>query len=468
MSTATPSSAASTGTAHAAQASARPGAPGQRKAGAQDAADLFASMLSLLSATDDAPAIPVVSDAALEIPSDLAATPQAQGDATLAAMMQWAGLPQAGGAARALSVASDTATPLNAAQTTPLNAGIATAAAPAATGLPLDTGQPTGSKAPDPLPQGMQVLAHAEVPDAQTLAALSDAPTDNVGEIKTPTPSAAEAAPAGTAATSPAQNSAARPANSWRGQPPATATHSLQQTHHDAAQVDRLQVRLHTDVAAAVRSTVALDERFANTATASDSPLVTATGASVIAAASSPGSGGSDLSGQPGSDGDAGPQTFGSDHTRSDDDTGDGEPRVDEDWAPAQENLDAFASPNLRQASLRVGEAGEDAIDIQLSLNGMELNLGFRTDNADARAALARHAEGGLSELLQRGGIQLGDVSVGSQSGQSGSSHPQQTQARGQPTALSGNRGSRGDADAAPIAPLQPRRDGNRPLDLFV
>ncbi len=452
MSAATPSSASSTGPAHAAQANARPGAPGQRKPGPQDAADLFASMLSLLSATDDTPAIPLMGDAALENPADLAGSPQAQGDATLAAMMQWAGLPQAGGAARALAAPGEAAKPLS--------TGIATEPAASA-------------KAADPLPQGMQVLARAEAPDAQTLAALSDTPADSTAEIGTPAPPVTDTPTANAAATTPAQASAARPANSWRGQPPATATHALQQTHHDATQADRLQVRVHTEVAAAVRSTVALDERFAAaTATPSESPLQTTTttntGAPAIAAATLPGGGGPDLSGQPGSEGDAGPQTHAPEHALSDDEASDAEPWVDEDWAQAQDNLDAFAAPTLRQASLRVGEAGEDAIDIQLSLNGQALDLGFRTDNADARAALARHAEGGLSELLQRGGIQLGDVSVGSHSGQSAGGQAQQAPVRSQPSALPGHRGAGAESTAAPVATLQPRKDGSRPLDLFV
>jgi flagellar hook-length control protein FliK len=452
MSTTTPSSASSATTAHAAQTNARPGAPGQRKPGAQDAADLFASMLTLLSATDDTPAIPLVSDAALGDPVDLAATPQAQGDATLAAMMQWAGLPQAGGAARGAAGTKDVLT-----------------ADPSASGT---TARAAAGAGADSLPQGMQVLAQAETPDAQTLAALSNAPAEGAGEVGTPNPLVSESAAAGAATTLHAHAGASRPANSWRGQPPATATQALQQTHHDTAQVDRLQVRVHTEVAAAVRSTVALDERFVNTAALSANPSeaspTTATGASAIAAASSAGSGGSDLSGQHGGDGDTGPQTTASDHKLSDEDANDAEPWVDEDWAQAQEKLDAFASPSLRQASLRVGEAGEDAIDIQLSLNGQELSLGFRTDNADARAALARHADGSLSELLQRGGIQLGDVSVGSQNGQSAGSHSQQAQVRSQPSAAPGQRGSSSDADAMPSAALQPRRDGNRPLDMFV
>lgn len=454
MSTTTPSSASPTGPAHAAQASGRPGAAGQRKPGHQDAADLFASMLSLLSATDDTPAIPLMGDAATESPVDLTDSPQAQGDATLAAMMQWAGLPQAGAAARGTPGTQD---------------ALATdASAPGTTARAA-----LGAGAPDALPPGLQVLAQAEAPDAQTLAALSAAPADGSAETATPTPLVTDA-PAAAAATSPAPNSAARPANSWRGQPPATATHALQQTHHDTAQADRLQVRVQTEVASAVRSTVALDERFATLATAAstspapDTPLqTTGTGTSAIAAASLPGSGGTDLSGQPGSEGDAGAQAHAPEHALSDE-TSDAEPRVDEDWAQAQDNLDAFASPTLRQASLRVGEAGEDAIDIQLSLNGQALDLGFRTDNADARAALARHAEGGLAELLQRGGIQLGDVSVGSHSGQSAGGHAPQAQVRSQAPIATGHRGGGTDTTAAPMAPLQPRKDGNRPLDLFV
>lgn len=460
MSTTTPSSASPQGAAHAAQASARPGAPGQRKPGAQDAADLFASMLSLLSASDDTPALPLIGDAATEPAGDLAASSQTQGgDATLAAMMQWAGLPQARGAARALSTTGDAASAL------PPSAG----AADPATGR--NAGQALGAQPSDALPQGMQVLTQTEVPDAQTLVALSGDPAAGTAESGTPLAADPNAA---SAPTHPhAQAGTARPANSWRGPAPATATQALQQTHHDTAQADRLQVRVQTEVAAAVRSTVALDERFAASATMatpateSDSPLQTGTaiGAPALAAASLPGGGGSDLSGQSGSDGDPGRQTETSEHTPSDDDAN-AEPWVDEDWAQDQDKLDAFASPTLRQANLRVGEGGDDAIDIQLSLNGQSLDLGFRTDNADARAALARHAESGLAELLQRGGIQLGDVSVGSHSGQSaGGQGPQH---RSQPPSFSGHRVAGTDTSAAPLAPLRPRQDGNRPLDLFV
>lgn len=458
MSTTTPSSAAPTGPAHAAQANARSGAPGQRKTGHQDSADLFASMLSLLSATNDVPALPQPGDAPPALSTDPAAALQTPptatpaGDATLAAMMQWAGLPQAGPTGRGAATATDTPA--------------VAATDPRADALTARTA-PTTSGPTDPMLQGMQVLERPEAPDAQTLAALS--------------PPAAEptAGPAETAATSAdarplpqASASPAHPSSVGRGQPPLTATHALQQSHHDATQVDRLQVRVQSDTTVALRSTVALDGRFSGTP-AADTPAATLPGdtpamlAAAVGAATGVGSAsGTDLSGQPGGETDSGPQTSASDLKSADD--SDSEGQADEDWTQAQDSLDAFAAPTLRQASLRVGEAGEDAIDIRLSLTGQELDLGFRTDSAEARAALVRHAESGLSELLQRGGIQLGDVSVGSQSGQSSGSNAQQAQPRSPTGPSIGTPGASADTEAAPIAALRPRRDGNRPLDLFV
>ena len=492
MSTAPSSSASPSGIAHAAQASARPGAPGQRKAGPQNAADQFANMLSLLSATADSPALPQATDAmatataAAAATPDLAASlpsgPQAAGDATLAAMLQWAGLPQPGVAARSQSgqpdataplVIGTTATPATATPAaTDLTALPATPLAPPQTALAA-TGPGPGAKVPDPMLQGMQPLTQAEAPDAQTLAALpAEVPTASA-TAATPAPMEATTAAANTTtatATNTATTAASRPANSGRSPTTVAGTHSLQQTHHAQAQTERLQVQGHTDMAATVRSTVALDERFASMLTVAESPQVTATGAAVMAAAASPQNGGTDLSGHAGSEGDADPQTTPSDTTPSDGEDGDAAPWADDDWAQADNSGDTFAAPTLRQASLRVGEDGEDAIDIRLSLTGQELNLGFRTDNADARAALSRHAEGGLAELLQRGGIQLGDVSVGSQSGQPAGQDAQQASGRHPPTTGSAPRGkgTGTDTDAVPGVPLRPRSDGSRPLDLFV
>ena len=476
MSTAPSSSASPSGTAHAAQASARPGAHGHRKVGQQDAADQFANMLSLLSATADTPALPQATDtmasasatAAAAATPDLAASlpsgPPAGGDATLAAMLQWAGLPQPGAAGRSLSGQPDPAAPPVTGTTTAATdlSALPTTTPAAPQVAPAATGPGPGTTPPDPMLQGMQALTQAEAPDAQTLAALPAELPAAPSPAATPAP--VEATAAGTA-----NAVATRPANSGRSPTAVAGTHSLQQTHHAQAQTERLQVPGHTEVAVSVRSTVALDERFASMAAIVETPLAATTGAAAVAAASSSDSGGTDLSGQAGSEGDAGSQTTAADTAPSDDEDSDGEPWADDRWAQADNNPDAFGAPTLRQASLRVGEDGEDAIDIRLSLTGQELDLGFRTDNADARAALSRHAEG-LAELLQRGGIQLGDVSVGSQTSQSAGQDAQQAAGRNLPNAAGASRvkGTGTVTDAVPAAPLRPRSDGSRPLDLFV
>ena len=52
-----------------------------------------------------------------------------------------------------------------------------------------------------------------------------------------------------------------------------------------------------------------------------------------------------------------------------------------------------WGTQHLRHASLRVdGEAGEQAIDIQLSMKGQEVQVAFKTDSAEARASLRENA----------------------------------------------------------------------------
>ena len=114
-----------------------------------------------------------------------------------------------------------------------------------------------------------------------------------------------------------------------------------------------------------------------------------------------------------------------------------------------------------------MGQGGEDAIDIQLSVKGQEVQVDFRTDNADAQASLKNSADESLAEMLQRSGIQLAGVSVGAQGqgadrngtpGESGAARADRTPNRlvGAPAAT----------EAPRAAPL--RADGSRPLDLFV
>jgi hypothetical protein len=129
----------------------------------------------------------------------------------------------------------------------------------------------------------------------------------------------------------------------------------------------------------------------------------------------------------------------------------------------------AMSPQQLRHASLRVGEGSEEAIDIQLALRGEQLNVDFRTDNADARASLQNNASASLSELLERGGIQLGHVSVGAQSqGQERQGTPAPRPSSSAPAGRVGASGTgTGEDTLLPRTPMR-RSDGSRPLDLFV
>lgn len=124
-----------------------------------------------------------------------------------------------------------------------------------------------------------------------------------------------------------------------------------------------------------------------------------------------------------------------------------------------------WGTQHLRHASLRVGgEGGADAIDIQLQVKGQEVQVAFQTDNAEARAHLRESAGESLADLMQRGGIQLGSVSVGSQ-GQAQSDTSRQPRPTGLSTEALGRTASAAEA-SRPLA--QPRTDGSRPLDVFA
>lgn len=129
------------------------------------------------------------------------------------------------------------------------------------------------------------------------------------------------------------------------------------------------------------------------------------------------------------------------------------------------QDLRAWTPGSLRQASLRVGQDGEEAIDIELSLRGQEVNIDFRTDNAEARSSLQASAGQTLSELLQRSGMQLGGLSVGGQAVPDRQSPGQEATP---PRRADPARAVSGGGDAAAALPRPPRSDGKSSLDLFV
>lgn len=123
---------------------------------------------------------------------------------------------------------------------------------------------------------------------------------------------------------------------------------------------------------------------------------------------------------------------------------------------------------HLRNASLRVGEAGEQAIDIQLAVRGDEVQVAFRTDDAQARDLLREQAGASLADLLQASGMQLGGVSVGAHGGQGGpGSGPAQGQAA-QPSTTAGGRRAAAGAEPVAAPAARTRADGGPALDLFI
>lgn len=404
--------------------------------------DLFASLLSLVSDTHLTPEATAPRAEPAE-PDPLAQDAQEQNP--LAALLAWTA-PSAGATA--------------ATATTP------TAAGPVATaGTPLPTAADAAALPASDKSQagGVDITGMTPVVD-EKLASATELPAP---------PSAARpafATPAARPAFASRTDAAAQtngPAMVWqRGT--ASSTDALQQQFAS-------QSTPHSPHApvAHVRSTVALDERFA---LASAGALQ----------AGAPREAGLDLTALPGS---AGPRAahleatpgvsgpMGSDGSTTADSSGgssrDALPGDQTGTAPDGTAMDREAdaptvshwgTQHLRHASLRVGESGADAIDIQLSMKGQEVQVAFQSDNAEARASLREGASDALAELLQRSGIQLGQVSVGSQ----GQQHGHSTQHT--PTVSRGEVVGRVDATApAPTASApRPRADGSQPLDLFV
>ncbi|UCU95376.1 flagellar hook-length control protein FliK [Hydrogenophaga taeniospiralis] len=458
---------ASSGASQAAAPTTRSNATanGQR-AGTPAAGDnsLFASLLGLLSATRDLPAdgaglgaedppapgrktLGQGSDELGEDPA-LALLPEAS-DNPLAALLAWPGAPVAMDAAAELPGAKPAGT---GATSTATSAGNESLTGQAGQALASNAEGATGAT---PLPADMTVLDQPTEPDAQTLAALS---RGNAGAEALRN---AQGQPATDATRNASGKGAAHPAT-WHS---TTAIgNAAAQSVSTTRQAFNISVTGHTDsLAAQVRSTVTLDDRF--NAAATTAPLAAGAAGAGLVSAAMPGADAG--SGQPGQSGEqASPE--GAEYPLEEADASTPfETLTEEDAA----GLGAWNPQNLRQASLRVGEGSEEAIDIRLSLAGEELNVDFRSDNAETRASLQQSAGAQLSDLLARSGIQLGGVSVGAQ--QQGQGQPGQP---GEPGSQTGTRGARAPAasDAGAAASVQapalprPRSDGSQPLDMFV
>ena len=411
---------------------AQPGARAQDRKG--EAGDIFANLLSLLANTQVLPEAAIAPSAALADATTTDKDPLDHTENPLTALLAW-GLPGAADAAlgkKAGAQGADGSTGLPAAASLSDRA-----AANAATDGKIDI-------------SGMTPVESTPLEIAPKGAVALPANAVRPGPTFVPTARAAEATTSSAGGTQ------------WRHASLAsTETLAIQQAANQTAQTP------------SVRSTVALNERFglAPGVPVATTELREAAGEGFsLSTASVTGSrspeGATALPGAPSGEG-----ASSSDHNGSDtggfDQT---DPQADNPFADAnaaeEPTVTHWGTQHLRHASLRVGgEAGEQAIDIQLSMKGQEVQVEFKTDNADARASLREHAGESLGDLLNKSGMQLGGVSVGAQ-GQPGS--------RGDGASARQN-GVRGVAQAnttasppAKTAQISPRADGSQPLDVFA
>lgn len=422
-------------------------AQGRTAAGTPGNADLFANLLLLLNAGSDLPAdalAPTLDPSAEATDDASSALAQDSVQNPLAGLLGWPGAPLP-------------LMPATAAATTDQNS----------TGrLPLVGDATTGTTitAAAQLADGLTPTAAPETLDPDTLAALAhaNAPAEAATASAAPVRITAWRSTAGLAPHA-AGLSAAQAVSG------AAAHASVSQTAFAQATLARTS---GADAAAALapqmRSTVQLDERFAQASTDNEPNGPSAIGGTSGTSARNealPGAAGAGgASGGAGQDASA---DLSHGHSPASEDPGASD-------AAAQAAADAddsasggWGAQHLRHASVRVGEPGEQAIDIQLTMAGQEVRVEFRTDDAQTRAGLAQDGGASLGDLLQRSGIDLGGVSVGAQGQSAAQDQPARApQTHHQPAA---QRGREADAPASAAAqPARPRADGSRPLDLFV
>lgn len=399
--------------------------------------DLFASLLNLVSDTrlePDATPLPA-EPSGTDAPAQDAEEPN-----PLAALLAWA------------TPASAAATPANTGSTS------VTSATSAAPPLPNATALPTPGK---PEAGGVDITGLTPVVDEKIAAADLPPPASAPARPAFVTPAARPAFASRMETTA----QAGAPAMVWqRGA--VSSTDALQQQFASQAVQQPHQAPL-----ASVRSTVALDERFTiasvlNTSTPpreAGDELVLPGGGGARTAAFEAAPGVASPSGAEG--GATGDSTGGSSSdTLPGDQTGQGQDGTRAEREAQGPTVTHWGTQHLRHASLRVGESGTDAIDIQLSMKGQEVQVAFQSDNAEARASLRESASDALADLLQRSGIQLGNVSVGSQGQQQSGTAPHT------PTVARGEALGKPEPTVAthPSTRPSPRADGSQPLDLFV
>ncbi len=484
-----------------------------QKSGHNSPALMFANLLNLMASSDAAPASDAAQGAVLDgldLGGALEATPltgdipaaentsPADGTAAnpLTAVMAWT-TPANPWSNPAVTQRSDalnhpqptagptpadaTSVPATASQDADASAGSGTSAPPAATSPPAAPIATTNTAASTPLPTGMIALNQPVQADAKTMAAAEAARNTQSTETTrtsaeaatTPSHSERAATSAGmqNAAEVPAANGKRQPLQGWRStatmgqQPPQTPANAARPSTLTLAQQAQAQSRNEPGNTAG-RNTGTLTDRTE----ADGLPTPAAIGSLMAGSANTAG----DSAGHSAGSGSPGHQIPAGAAPR-------GETSLDADAAQPTEGLEpdiaeeaaAYKPQHLRQVNVRVGESGENAIDIRLSLEGEALNVDFRTDSAETRSQLQQSAGSTLGDLLQRGGLQLGGVSVGAQNQGQGQGQTQNSDgghARTEASAPSAadRADTRATTEINAEATQAVRQDGSRPLDLFV
>lgn len=295
--------------------------------------------------------------------------------------------------------------------------------------------------------------------------------------------------------TEPGKRAGPAPAFAWRNTPGAAQAAQTTATQFGTSQSPMAWQRVQAQAAdtglslagglTAPRATVALDERFASQFHRAPDGLAppwagAAMGADEAAADATLGQAPANSAQRLGTDalgaaapgtvvagtGDAGGLGSSGDgqgaQSQASPDQGDGQNPATAGEEPTE--IGHWGTGALRHASLRVGEDAATAIDIQLKVQGQQVDVNFTTDNPEARDALREQASAALGELLQQSGLGLGGVSVGTH-GQS--RDPSREQAQGSSTVQLGQ-ARRNGQEAEGNVPARPRTDGSRPLDVFA
>jgi flagellar hook-length control protein FliK len=116
----------------------------------------------------------------------------------------------------------------------------------------------------------------------------------------------------------------------------------------------------------------------------------------------------------------------------------------------------------VQSAQLKLDGLGADKVEVNISMNGNEAQVDFRTDQAETRHML-EGAVSQLKDMLSLEGVVLSGVSVGTSSSQQGE---QQRQARQQATLRQGK--AEVLVPVADVATVKTSRGAGRALDLFV